>query len=96
MVRAEAPAPSRAVSSASAFMTVARMPIMSPVTRGIALLGHLHAAEDVAATDDDADLNAERPRRRQIGGDAVECRLMNPEAAGPIRASPETLTTTRW
>ena len=36
-------------------MTVASMPIRSPVDARDAFSGHLHAAEDVAAADDDAE-----------------------------------------
>ena len=83
MVRARAPARSIAVSSASAFITVASMPIMSPVTPWNSLLGNLHAAKDIAATDHDADGDPERLRRHQIGRDTFERGLVDAEALGP-------------
>ena len=44
-----------------------------------ALRGHRHAAEDVAAADDDADLDAERPRLGNVGRDPVDHRNVDAE-----------------
>ena len=45
-----------------------------------ALLGHLHAAKDIAAADDNSDADAQRLGGDEIGGDALERWLMDAEA----------------
>ena len=47
-----------------------------------ALLRHRHAAEDIAAADDDPKLDPERMGRDEVGRDAVESRLFDAEIAG--------------
>ena len=61
-------------------MTVASIPIRSPVSARDALLGHLHAAKNIAAADHDSDADAERLGGDEIGGDALESRLVDAEA----------------
>ena len=79
-----------------AFITVASMPMVSPIGRDTPRAGHLDAAEDVAAADHDAELDAELARaatrsaaRRSIVGWSM------PKPFGPQSASPDTLTITR-
>jgi hypothetical protein len=40
---------------------------------------HLHAAENIAAAHDDAELNAELGGRREIRGETFDCRLIDAE-----------------
>ena len=61
-------------------MTVASMPIMSPVTRGMPCSRDFDAAKDIAAADHDADGDAERLGGDEIGRDALERRLMDAES----------------
>ena len=56
MVRAGTPARSIAASSASAFITVASMPIVSPVGRAKPATGLFGAADEIAAADHDAEV----------------------------------------
>ena len=42
--------------------------------------GHFHAAEDIAAADNDAELDTQRRRRHQIAGDTLDRRLIDAEA----------------
>ena len=77
-------------------MTVASMPMVSPVGRDTPRDGDFHAADHVAAADHDGDFGAELLGGDQVGGDAVEGRLVDAEGAGCRRdTSPESLITTR-
>ena len=90
------PLPARArVSSASAFMTVARMPIMSPVTRGMPCSETFTPRKilpppTTMPTPTPSACVATRSAaiRSRVG-------WWMPKPSGPIRASPETFTTTR-
>src|SRR5262245_28056562 len=95
MVRAAMPAFSMAVSSASAFMTVARMPIMSPVTRGIPVADILTPrtmlpppTTTAIATPSCRAATKSAAMRSSVG------RWM-PKLSEPMSASPEPFTTTR-
>ena len=63
-------------------MTVASMPIEVGARALDALVGALEAAEEIAAADDDRDLDAEFGRGLEIGGDA------SPRSARAGRAYP--------
>ena len=77
------PAATSAASSASAFMTVASMPMWSPVTRSPPLRGDRHAAEEVAAADDDGDLGAGAGDAGDLRGEAGQRRVVDAEGQIP-------------
>ena len=81
-MRASCPARSIAASSTRQFITVASMPIVSPTGRGTPRADTCDAAEDVAAADHDAELDAELGGRDQIAGDALDDRLVDAETVG--------------
>ena len=54
---------------ASAFITVASMPMLSAWLRSMPLAAPEHAAEDVAAADHEADLDAHLEHVHDVGGD---------------------------
>ena len=62
-----------------AFITVASMPIWSAGDAVAVVAGDGHAAEDVAAADDDADLDAEADGLADLPGDPVDHAVVDAE-----------------
>jgi hypothetical protein len=60
-----------------------------------ALGGHRNAAENIAAADHDADLDAQRPRLGDIGCDPVDHGNVDAEVLVAHQASPDALSKTR-
>ncbi len=71
-----------AASSTSAFMTVASMPMASAVGRDKPSSEIWAPRRHIAAADHDAEADAERVSGDQIGGKAIDRRLMNAELFG--------------
>ena len=63
-------------------MTVANMPMASAVGRDSPVLGNLRAAQNIAAADHDAEVDAEPVRGDEIGGETIDGRLVNAELFG--------------
>ncbi len=82
-VRAGAPRRSMAASSARQFITVASMPMVSPVGRETPREDTSTPRTNIAAADDDGDLGTQLPGRDQVAGDPVDGWLVD---AGCVRA----------
>ena len=80
---------------ASAFMTVASMPMWSPVTRSMPASRETGAAEDVAATDHAGHLHAALLDLEHFAGDALEHQRVDAEVGRPSSASPDSFTRMR-
>ncbi len=78
--------------SARALMTVASIPIESPVMRSMPWPCADDSADDVAAADHRRDLNPEPVHVSELAGHARHHRRRDAEGLDPIRASPDSLT----
>ncbi len=73
---------------ASAFITVASIPMWSPVTRSMPAADKRRATEQVAATDHQADLHADTHQLADFQRHAIERLGIDTEIFRALRASP--------